>query len=556
MGQAKIVLGTDSGSFWTGLDSEPWSDDPLDAAVYTDPREAWTTALALRSTNSDYLEDSPVELHLLDPDGPELTSRVLSTVASNNRPLMRARWRKGFRQALPLDLPNRVDDVSITEQRLNEYFDDFDRQTARGEAGSPALFVDRLDTSVKDALDRLLSVDQERANRLLCERLPAGVVSGLLDRGRVGDESSPAPQYDRSDRGGHAEPNEILRIRERDQPSQHSLPPSSSASPLPDNNVQAQEPRIPEFVQRHFVQAEARFYYRQKPEQLAFEARGETFRAHDASVSVATAMVAMAEARGWSALKVKGSEDFRRLVWAAAAKRRLAVEGYSPSAGERAMLGQDQDAASGPPREDAVDSRTDGRQRERPANPLTGTLVDHGSAAYRKQQGNSPSYFVTLRSESGSMATHWGLDLERALDESRAHVGDEVRLVRLGKQQVRVQEPVRDQQGNVVDHVTKETERNGWSVTVLSRSERSDDTQRRQRPQADSDLIASKVVELFTAERLGRLPLEDRARFRELYDHARARLHSREMPTHDPSERPGRDVASRDRHRERAAQGR
>jgi hypothetical protein len=266
-------------------------------------------------------------------------------------------------------------------------------------------------------------------------------------------------------------------------------------------------------------------------------------------------MVEMAEAQGWSALKVKGSKDFRRLVWAAAAKRGLSVDGYAPSAGERAMLEQDQEAYR-PPRGDASHSRADGRQRERPADPLTGTLVDYGSAPFRNQQGNSPSYFVSLRSESGSVTTHWGLDLERALDESGADVGDQVRLARLGKQRVQVQEPVRDQRGNVVDHVTRETERNSWSVTVLSRSDRSDDAQRGQRSETGTDPIAAKVVELFTVERLGRLPPEGQARFRELYDQARSRLDSREISTQDLEDRPGRNLVSRDRHRERAAQGR
>ncbi|NCA72580.1 MAG: hypothetical protein EOM91_21475, partial [Sphingobacteriia bacterium] len=280
-----------------------------------------------------------------------------------------------------------------------------------------------------------------------------------------------------------------------------------------------------------------------------------TFRAHDSSVSVATAMVEMAEARGWSALKVKGSKDFRRLVWAAAVKRGLSVDGYAPSAGERAMIEQDQEA-SRPPRGDASDSRADGRQRERPTDPLAGTLVDYGSSPFQNQPGNSPSYFVSLRSESGSVTTHWGLDLERALDESGADVGDQVRLARLGKQRVHIQDPVRDQQGNVVDHVTRETERNSWSVTVLSRSGRSDDAQPRQRPEADADPIAAKVVDLFTAERLGRLPPEDQTRFRELYDQARSRLESREIPARNHEDHQGRNRVSRDRQRERAAQGR
>ena len=112
------------------------------------------------------------------------------------------------------------------------------------------------------------------------------------------------------------------------------------------------------FVRRHFVRAGDGFYYRQNPEQLAFEIRGETFRARDSSLSVATAMVELAESRGWSALKVKGTKDFRRLVWAAAAKRGMAVDGYAPTAGERAMLEQDGGVPEGPANRGGAESRT------------------------------------------------------------------------------------------------------------------------------------------------------------------------------------------------------
>ena len=142
------------------------------------------------------------------------------------------------------------------------------------------------------------------------------------------------------------------------------------------------------------------------------------------------------------------------------------------------------------------------------------------------------------------------------MDESSAGVGDQVRLARLGKQRVQVQEPVRDRQSKVVDHVTRKTERNSWSVTVLSRSDRLDEAQPGQRPEADADPIAAMVVKLFTAERLGRLPLEDQARFRELYDQARSRPDSRETPARAPEDRSGRNVVSRDRHQERSARGR
>lgn len=49
------------------------------------------------------------------------------------------------------------------------------------------------------------------------------------------------------------------------------------------------------------------------------------------SPSVARSMVDVAEARNWQALRVSGSEDFRRLVWLEAAARGVKTLGYEPN---------------------------------------------------------------------------------------------------------------------------------------------------------------------------------------------------------------------------------
>jgi hypothetical protein len=297
-----------------------------------------------------------------------------------------------------------------------------------------------------------------------------------------------------------------------------------------------------------------RFYHRQTPDRLAFTARGETFRAEDASVSVATALVELAQAQGWSALRVKGSREFKRLVWEAASKRGLAVDGYVPSPAELARLETGSESTTAPRPEASSETRLGGRERERPADSLAGELVEHGPAPFQRQPSNSPSYFVSLRDAAGTVATHWGVDLERAMEESGAGVGDQVRLARLGRQRVQVREPIRDETGAVIDHRVKETERNAWSVTI-DRQGNPDrrGSSRQDRGQADgADPLAARVVEIFTAERLARLGPEDRARFRELYDQAKARLEARGRP-HGSQRLPANDPA---RGRDRVAQGR
>lgn len=68
-------------------------------------------------------------------------------------------------------------------------------------------------------------------------------------------------------------------------------------------------------MRRHFVRAGDGFYYRQNQEQLAFEIRGETFRARDSSLSVATAMVELAESRGYPTRRNNGGPVPLARVW-------------------------------------------------------------------------------------------------------------------------------------------------------------------------------------------------------------------------------------------------
>ena len=239
---------------------------------------------------------------------------------------------------------------------------------------------------------------------------------------------------------------------------------------------------------------------------------------------------------------MKGSKEFRRLVWVAAAKRGLSVDGYSPSAGERAMLEQASHPGSVATAAERAESRTGGRERDRPVDPLTGVLVEHGPAPFQHQQGNARSYFVSLRDKAGEEATYWGLDLERAVGESGARVGDRVQLARLGKKRVQVREPIRNDAGFVIDYETKETERSAWSVAVRERGSTG-------RAEDGADPLAAKIVELFAAKRLATLPVEERVRFRELYQQAKARLEQGDRSQEAPEQSLNGVSSHRDRER-------
>jgi hypothetical protein len=94
-----------------------------------------------------------------------------------------------------------------------------------------------------------------------------------------------------------------------------------------------------------------------------------------------------------------------------------------------------------------------------PADRFTGELLECGPAPYLHKDENSLNYFVKLRLDDGKEATHWGVDLERAMEESNVRAGDRIKVAKTG--QDRTVEVKEDGQ-----EIT--TTRRGWSVTNLS----------------------------------------------------------------------------------------
>lgn len=89
-----------------------------------------------------------------------------------------------------------------------------------------------------------------------------------------------------------------------------------------------------------------------------------------------------------------------------------------------------------------------------------GEIVKHGVAPYLNQEGNSSSYYVTLKDKAGQETTHWGVGLKDALAGFRR--GHEVALEL--KETKPVQVRTRDENGKVS---VREAVRNSWEATRL-----------------------------------------------------------------------------------------
>lgn len=207
-------------------------------------------------------------------------------------------------------------------------------------------------------------------------------------------------------------------------------------------------------------------------------------------------MLAIAEAKNWDSIVVRGDETFRRHAWIEASLRGADMsrfKGFKPKESDEALLeiakreraaltikaGKSSEPSSdekqGHEKQDPKADRP-GKEAAKPTKPeapdtLSGVLLEHGSARYQHKPDASRSYFVRYQDEAGEERTVWGVDLKRAMTESGAKVGDTVSLKNLGETPVTVEELVRDANGKVVGKQEKETIRNTWEVKRTASAE-------------------------------------------------------------------------------------
>jgi hypothetical protein len=93
---------------------------------------------------------------------------------------------------------------------------------------------------------------------------------------------------------------------------------------------------IPESVARRFLKIEQEYYFADKT--LAFTDRGNKLATRGAHPDVVRSLIDIAVARGWGNITVRGTEEFRRSAWFAAAQSGLRVAGFEPTALDLAEL--------------------------------------------------------------------------------------------------------------------------------------------------------------------------------------------------------------------------
>ena len=308
--------------------------------------------------------------------------------------------------------------------------------------------------------------------------------------------SSPSPAADARDvplAEGGGEESAASTGAPQTEPGQTQVPSDDARRPAL-ASVTGPLATPPDSVSKRFLQAGPRYFLRDGSREMAFEDRGLRMVTAHNRPDIADSMAEMALAKGWTHIRVKGHEDFRRAVWLEAAVRGIGVTGYAPSEHDRATLVElmqarmtnrvEQMDTPGP----QVPEPATGKEATR-ATEWTGQLVRHGAAPYHHEANGARSYFVTLRDAAGTDRTLWGVDLERAMQVSGAQPGQSITLSNLGRQPVTVNEPVRDTTGQVVGEQPKSVERNVWKVETAGPVQAPESVPTESRPQSPPVMI-------------------------------------------------------------------
>jgi hypothetical protein len=352
------------------------------------------------------------------------------------------------------------------------------------------------------------------------EKEPAPVNS--IEPGRSRRRRAPAEAY--LDQPVQAKQDtstpDIVRSR---GPSAPENAPSSSqpkAAPPSINDPDAEKAkRLLEGLEKQYLKADDRYHFRDRGREVAFEAKDKKLVTQFDTPAVVTSMIDLAEARGWSSLKLNGTASFKREAWLQASLRGVEVTGYKPGKLDKARLdelrsergsaappntmAQERDRASpatamlanpqaSEPRvpltaaeaqfvavmEATMRKRGDrpetiAKARELASDRLTkdrihvGKLVEVGSAPYQDRQGERDSPFVMLENDKGGRSKVWGADLPRALQESGAKPGQRIAVALDGRKPVEVDVTVKDGAGQTIRTERQTVDRNNWRVVQI-----------------------------------------------------------------------------------------
>lgn len=284
-----------------------------------------------------------------------------------------------------------------------------------------------------------------------------------------------------------------------------------------DEEDEEEKQEIPDAVDAKYVEIDGKFYHRNNTDQQAFKDSGDKIKIAEMNASVVSDMIAIAAARDWKELKVTGTKDFRRAAWVEAMGAGINATGYKPTEADlaavkhrRDVVGQTswddetgaiekgevgaiervdtlQNKDSNQPVQpvEGIDINDDGAMKSAEINRDTSredmaanhsaaadhageVLVKSGRAPYKHDAGENENFYAVLRDDKGVEREVWGKGIEQALSESGAKPGSRINLERVGKKEVEVKIPVKDEAGNVTGTEKKTVQRADWKARIVS----------------------------------------------------------------------------------------
>jgi hypothetical protein len=309
----------------------------------------------------------------------------------------------------------------------------------------------------------------------------------------------------------------------RDKPGEH--PGAKLASADKSSSATFDDNALPDRIRRKYYvvanetgkdgpDGEARLYADERGEYLAFKVTEDRLVTRLAAAEVIRDMVSVAQHRGWDALHVRGSAEFRREAWLEAGARGIDVQGYRPTDLDRQALTNRQEVWNRThPRTHEVGVRPvpdrDGRA-ERPDydKGVAGRLIEVGRAPYRNRKDAETSAYVAIELDNGRQHQVWGVGLEKATADSKARPGDRIEVRRDGVERVAKDIKVIDAASGSARIERRQVPRNRWRVTAEKFR-----TADRQTLARDPALVAAQSQMVFIEKALERaFPKDVRAR--------------------------------------------
>jgi putative DNA primase/helicase len=386
----------------------------------------------------------------------------------------------------------------------------------------------------KDLL-QVAAVDPALAGRVWDEHVPGYVprpaelpaaeltpdLSNTIEPGRRRRKAQAEPYLEGA--APSAETREDTRQKQTGPAPKVEAASPAALAPESEDARAARQRLLLEALEKQYILADDKYHFRDRTGEVAFHAQDKRLMTSFETPSVVASMVDLAEARGWSSLKLSGTQDFKREAWLQASLRDIETSGYKPTELDKARLeeirserqpaapantltrmesgasgrhrfephhedGQPEPKIPMTPKQDQALKVLEAIMKERGDSPAAiaaahevaverlrsdrvyaGKLIQVGHGPYQDKPGEKLSPFIVLEDDKGARNKVWGVDFPRALGEADAKIGETLAVVYKGRHPVTVDVPVKDKAGKVVAMEPTEVVRNSWEVVQLDR---------------------------------------------------------------------------------------